>query len=161
MRDNMLHTFREGLLPREFPLTACWATLLAGVVGEGRPLSTSSGIPPFSFSWELDGPAASLLGTGVMLLMEAFLKAGFLGGSAGFAIALVALFAFSFRAPLEELGVPFAGAFVKKLAIDRCVDCEPLEFCFFNVGVDFGVASVASLLFPIVTSRQQRRKSVN
>lgn len=124
-------------------------------MGEGRPLSTSSGMPPFSFSWELEGPIASLLGTGVMLFTEAFLKVGFFGGSAGFAMALAALLTFSFRAPLEELGVPFAGALVKKLAMDRCPDCGPLEFCFFNVGVDFGVASVASLLFPIVPSRQQ------
>jgi hypothetical protein len=118
-------------------------------------------MPPFSFSWELDGPIASLLGTGVLLLTVDFLKAGFFGGSAGFAMALAALPAFSFKAVLEELGVPFVGALVKKLAMDRWLDCGPLEFCFFNVGVDFGVASVASLVFTIIPSRQQRRKRDN
>jgi hypothetical protein len=76
-------------------------------------------MPPFSFSWELDGPIASLLGTGVMLLTVDFLNAGFFGGALGLGIALAALPALAFKPPLEELGVAFAGAFVKKFVIDR------------------------------------------
>jgi hypothetical protein len=117
-----LLTFREGLLPKPIalPLTTCW-TLLAGVKGDGSPVSsTSSGIPPLSFSCELEGPIASLLATGVMLLTAVFLKAGFLTGTWGLAMALTAFeVSLAFRTPLDEFGVPDAGAFEKKLAIDR------------------------------------------
>lgn len=76
-------------------------------------------MPPFSFSWELDGPGASLLGTGVMLLTVGFLKAGFFGGAVGLAVELFALPALVFKAPVEELGVLPAGVLVKKFMIDR------------------------------------------
>ena len=88
-------------------MTTCFRTCLAGVVGDGRPLSTTScGIPPFSFSCELEGPGASLLGTGVMFLMALFLKAGFLTGRAGFAMELLfADVSFDFRIPLAAVEV--------------------------------------------------------
>jgi hypothetical protein len=132
-------------------LTAC--TLLADVAGDGKPLSfTSSGIPPFSFSCELEGPIASLLGTGVMFLTEVFLKAGFLTGTLGFAIALIPLGSeLVVQVPLEELGVPLAGAFEKKLRIDPFFD-PALDVCFFKVdgGARAGVASAVSLVLPMM-----------
>lgn len=60
----------------------------------------------------------------------------------------------AFKPPLDEFGVLFAGAFEKKLAIDRCFDCEPpaLEFCFFKEGEGLaGVAAMFSLPGAIVT----------
>jgi hypothetical protein len=144
---------REGLLPKaKAPLTTC-CTLLAGVDGDGRPVSsTSSGIPPFSFSCELEGPIASLLGTGVRFLTAVFLKAGFLTGTAGFAIALTAFdVSLALRTPLVELGVVLEGAFEKKLWMDRWPDCGPeLELCFFREGGAFaGVAVDSSLTLAI------------
>jgi hypothetical protein len=131
-------------------LTTCWI-LLAGIDGDGRPVfSTSSGIPPFSFSCELDGPMASLLGTGVTILTAVFLNAGFLTGTAGFAMALAAFeVSLAFRTPFDELDVVFEGAFEKKLWIDRCPDWDPaLEFCFFREGGGFaGVTDDSSLTF--------------
>lgn len=126
---------------------------LAGVDGDGRPVSsTSSGIPPFSFSWELEGPIASLLGTGVKFLTALFLKAGFFTATVGFTMALTAFeVSLAFKIPLDVLGVPFEGAFEKKLCIDRCPDCGPeLELCFFSEGGGFaGVALDSSLTFAI------------
>jgi hypothetical protein len=150
-----LHTLREGLLPKAMlALTTCW-TFLAGVDGDGRPVfTTSSGIPPFSFSWELDGPIASLLGTGVKFFTAVFLKAGFLTGTVGFAMALTAFeVSLAFKIPLEELGVVFEGAFEKKPRIDRCPDCGPaLELCFFREGEGFaGVAVDSSLVFAMMS----------
>lgn len=54
-----------------------------------------------------------------MFLTAGFLKAGFFGGLLGFTIEFAALPALVFKAPVAELGVLLAGAFVKKLAIDR------------------------------------------
>jgi hypothetical protein len=60
----------------------------------------------------------------------------------------------AFRTPLDECGVPGAGAFEKKLAIDRCPDCDPaLEVCFFTGGGLAGVAFTASFGFPMLISR--------
>jgi hypothetical protein len=149
-----LHTLRDGLLPKaKVPLTTCW-TFLAGVDGDGRLVSsTSSGIPPFSFSCELEGPTASLLGTGVRFWTAVFLKAGFLTGTAGFAMALTAFeVSLAFRIPLVELGVAFDGAFEKKLWIDRWPDCGPeLELCFLRGGGLAGVAFSSALTFAIMT----------
>jgi hypothetical protein len=117
------------------PLISCGTPLLAGVSGDCRPVSsTSSGIPPFSFSWELEGPAASLLGTGVVLLTTDFLKAGFFNAMGGLAMAFTPLACeLDFKMPLEGVGVP-SGAFLeKKLRIDPFFD-PALEFCFFNDG---------------------------
>jgi hypothetical protein len=102
-------------------------------VGDGRPVSsTSSGIPPFSFSCELAGPKASLLGTGVMVLTAVFLKAGFLMGTAGLGRALTPLASdWDFQTLVGGLGVPF-GAFEKKLRIDPFFEDAALEACFFN-----------------------------
>jgi hypothetical protein len=136
------------------PLTTC-STFLADVDGDGRPVfSTSSGIPPFSFSCELEGPIASLLGTGVKFLATVFLKAGFLTGTTGFAMALTAFeVSLTFRTPLDELGVVFEGAFEKKPRMDRCPDCGPeLELCFFREGEGFaGVAVDSSLIFAMMS----------
>lgn len=91
----------------------------------GRPGLTSSGIPPFSFSWELGGPIASLLGTGVALLMAGFLNAGFFTAEVdfGFVMALAELpVPLTFNPAFDGVGVgvPFAGEdFVKKLFIVR------------------------------------------
>ena len=88
-----------------------------------------------------------------MLLTVVFLKAGFLTGPVGFAIALFAEASLAFKIPLAEVGVPFAGALVKKLAIVRCPEDSPaLEFCFFNAGVRAGVASPLSFFFPILVA---------
>jgi len=135
MKDHLTRTFRDGLLPKAVTLllSSCATTLLAGVVGDGRPVSTSSGTPPFSFSWELEGPIASLLGTGVMLLDAVFLKAGFFRGTLGFAIILTPLGSeLEFQTPVDAFGVPL-GAFEKKLRIDPFLDPE-VEVCFFNDG---------------------------
>lgn len=148
-----LHTFREGLLPNAIPLPLTACTLLAGVAGDGKLVSsTSSGMPPFSFSCELDGPIASLLGTGVMFLTVVFLKEGFLTTTVGFAIALTPLGSpLAVQVPLDELGVPLAGAFEKKLRIDPFFD-PALEFCFFNDegGARAGVASEVSFFLAMV-----------
>ena len=111
-------TFREGLLTiiKVLPLTTWGVRLLAGVEGDGSPVSTSSGTPPFAFSCELSGPGASLLGAGVMLFETVFLKAGFLGGRVGFGIELAVSLAFNTPAEvLVDFDVPFEGALVKKL----------------------------------------------
>jgi hypothetical protein len=146
-------TFREGLLPNAIPLPLTACTILAGVAGDGKPLSsTSSGIPPFSFSCELDGPIASLLGTGVMFLTAVFLKAGFLTGTLGFAIALRPLGSdLVVQVPPDELGVPLVGAFEKKLRIDPFLE-PALDVCFFNVdgGARAGVASVDSFFLTMM-----------
>ena len=83
-----------------------------------------------------------------------FLKAGFLTGTLGLAMALTAVeVPLAFRTPLDEFGVPGAGALEKKLAIDRCPDCDPaLEVCFFKGGGLAGVAFTASFGFPILMS---------
>jgi hypothetical protein len=94
-------------------------------VGDTSDSRSSSGIPPFSFSWELDGPAASLLAVGVAFLIEGFLKAGFLTEATVFAFGM-ALAAFpvplAFSAPVGVgLEVPLTGEdLVKKLWMDRC-----------------------------------------
>jgi hypothetical protein len=83
-----------------------------------------------------------------MFLMAVFLNAGFLTGTAGFAMALTALeVSLAFRIPLVVHGEVFEGAFEKKLWIDRCPDCGPeLELCFFREGGGFaGVAFDSSL----------------
>src|SRR4051794_38944786 len=95
------------------PLTSCVTILLAGVDGDGRPVSSTSGIPPFRFSWELEGSIASLLGTGVKLLAMFFLNAGFLTGTADLGKALTPLASdWGFQTPVDAVGVPF-GAFEK------------------------------------------------
>jgi hypothetical protein len=90
-----------------------------------------------------------------MLLTAVFLKAGFLTGMLGLAMALTAFeVSLAFRIPFDEFGVPGAGAFEKKLAIDRCPDCDPaLEVCFFKGGGLAGVAFTASFGFPILINR--------
>ena len=101
-------------------------------------------MPPLSFSWELDGPIASLLGTGVALLMLGFLNAGVLTGTVGFAITLLLEeVPLVLRIPFDELGVLAEGVFlVKKLAIDCCRVADPvLELSFFREGG--GLAGVA------------------
>jgi len=79
---SSLLTFLEGLLPttRVFEIAG---RSFAGVLGVGNSApSTTSTIAVYSFSCELDGRAASLLGTGVEFLkvLLDFLKAGFLIG---------------------------------------------------------------------------------
>ena len=112
-------TFREGLLPKAIalPLTTSCTAFLAGVEGDGSPVSsTSSGIPPFAFSCELSGPGASLVGIGVIVLETVFLKAGFFGRVPSFAIELTV--PFTVKTPLDEFdefGVPLEGALLKKL----------------------------------------------
>ena len=146
-------TFREGLLPNAIPLLLTACTLLAGAAGDGKPLCfTSSGIPPFSFSCELEGPIASLLGTGVMFLTDVFLNAGFLTGTLGFAMALTPLGSeLVVQVPPEELGVPLVGALEKKLRIDPFFD-PALDVCFFKLdgGARAGVASAVSLVLPMI-----------
>jgi hypothetical protein len=133
-------------------LTAC--IFLAGVAGDGNPvLSTSAGIPPFSFSCELEGPIASLLGTGVMFFTAVFLNAGFFTGTVGFAIALTPLGSeLVIQVPPDELGVPLAGAFEKKLRIEPFLD-PALDVSFFKVnGVPrAGVASADSFFLAMMT----------
>ena len=96
--------------------------------------------------------------------MADFLKEGFLTGTAGFTMALAAFeVSLAFKIPLDELGVPFAGAFEKKLCMVRCPDCGPeLELCFFNEGGGLaGVASPSSLTFAILTAGSNTRVSNN
>jgi hypothetical protein len=102
----------------------------------------------------------SLLGTGVMFLTAFFLKAGFLTGTLGFAIALRPLGSeLVVRFPADELGVPLAGAFEKKLRIDPFFE-PALDVCFFRVdgGARAGVASEDSfsLLMMAVDCRLDR-----
>jgi hypothetical protein len=91
----------------------------------------------------------------VMLLTAVFLKAGCLTGTLGLAMALTAFeVSLAFRIPFDELGVPGAGAFEKKLAIDRCPGCDPaLEVCFFKGRGLAGVAFTASFGFPILINQ--------
>lgn len=153
-------TLREGLLPstRALSLAACW-TLLAGVEGDGKAVSsTSSGIPPFSFSCELDGPMASLLGTGVMLLTTDFRNAGFFTGGVGFVMALAAFeVSLAFKPPLEGVGVGvlLAAFLPKKLWIVRCPDDggPALEFCFCKDGGARAGVAEPSFAFPIFAGR--------
>jgi len=144
------NTFREGLLPNAIPLPLTTYAFLAGVSGDSRQLfSTFSGIPLFSFSWELEGPMASLLATGVMLLTMVFLNVGFLTGVLGFGIALTPLGSPRLvQPPAGELGVPLAGAFEKKLRIDAFFD-PTLEFCFFNVAGGAGVLAASGGSFAL------------
>ena len=128
-------------------------------MGDGNPVSsTSSGIPPFSFSCELDGPIASLLGTGVMLLTADLRNAGFLTGSAGFTMALTAFEgSLAFKTPVDGVGVGvgvgvlLAAFLPKKLWIVRCPEEGPaLEFCFCkDAGARAGVAD-PSFALPIL-----------
>jgi hypothetical protein len=114
---------RDGLLPNSsvfFSVASCFTTFLTGDTSDSI---SSSGIPPFSFSWELDGPAASLLATGVALLIDGFLNAGFLteGTDLDFGMALAAFpVPLGFNAPVDVgYGVPLIGEdFVKKLWMD-------------------------------------------
>jgi hypothetical protein len=88
-----------------------------------------------------------------MFLTAVFLKAGFLTGTAGFAMALTAFeVSLAFRMPLVEFGVVFEGALEKKLCMERCPDCGPeLEPCFFREGGGFaGVAFDSSLTFAMM-----------
>jgi hypothetical protein len=128
--------------------------LLACVTGDSRAeSSTSLGIPPFSFSCELGGPAASLLGTGVKFLMVDFLNTGFvIIGTNGFEALTLLDVSLASETPLDEVGVPLPARFVKKLAMLRCPFCEPaLEACFFNEGGGRdGVAVEESFGFPIL-----------
>lgn len=137
---------REGLLPATELLN--YTTPLAFAFLEHKYNPPTSVTAPFSspFSCELDGPIASLLGTGVAFLILGFWKAGVLTGTVGFAITL--LFdevLLVLRIPLDAvLGVPSTGVFlVKKLLIDRCTGpVEPvLEFSFLRDGG--GLAGVA------------------
>ena len=89
-----------------------------------------------------------------MFLTVVFLKAGFLTGTVGFAMALRPFkVSLAFKTPFDEPGVPLAGAFEKKLWMDRCPDCGPeLELCFFSEDGGFaGVAFASSLAFAIFT----------
>ena len=92
-------------------------------------------MPPFSFSCELGGPIASLLGTGVMFRTADFLNAGFFTEAGVFAIAFTPFGSeLAFHAPVEELGVPLGvplGALEKKLRMEAFF--EELEL-FFNDG---------------------------
>ena len=144
-------TLREGLLPRAWPLTTCATTLLVGDVGDGKPVSsTSLRMPPFSFSCELDGPIASLLGAGVTLWVVAFLNAGFLTDTFGLAMVLTPLASpLAVQTPVAEFGVPL-GALEKKLRIDPFL-VDPLEVCFFSdegAGVPSDVSFLAMLVGP-------------
>ena len=146
----MQRTFREGLLLNATPLPLTTCSFLAGVAGDGKPFSvTSCGIPLFSFSCELDGPAASLLATGVMLLTTTFLNAGFLTGTLGFGIALTPLGSpLAVQVPADD-GVALAGVFEKKLRMDPFLD-PALEFCFFNVDGGPGVPSEESFFLAMI-----------
>lgn len=143
------HALRDGLLPKAVPWTTC-RTLLAGVVGDGRLVfSTSSGIPPFSFSWELEGPIASLLGTGVTFPVVVFLKDGFLTEAAGLAIELTPFGSLlAFQTPEVELGVEL-GALEKKLRIEPFFVDPALEVCFLR-DEGAGVTSDPSFLAMMV-----------
>lgn len=102
-----------------------------------------------------------------MFLTAIFLKAGFLTGTAGLAMELMAFeVSLAFRTPLVELGVPFGvpfvGALVKKLAMVRCfVGPElELELCFFSDGGCFaGVATPSSLTLAILTDARSIQAS--
>jgi hypothetical protein len=144
-REQKSSTLREGLLSIALSLTTC-TTLLAGVVGDGSPVSsTSCGIPPFSFSCELEGPIASLLGTGVTLPVVVFLNDGFLTETFGLAKELTPLGSLlAFQLPPVEFGVPL-GALEKKLRIDPFLVDPALEACFFREG-GTGVPSIPSFL---------------
>lgn len=114
-------------------------------MGDGRQsLSTSFGIPPFSFSCELEGPMASLLGTGVILLATPFLNAGFLTAIVGLGKQLTPLASdWGFQTPVDEFGVPLE-AFEKKFRIEPFFDAT-LDDCFFSDG-GTGVVSPFSCL---------------
>jgi hypothetical protein len=92
---------------------------------------------------------ASLLGTGVMLLAVAFLKAGFLTGTFDLSTPLASPLVF--RAPVEEPGVPL-GAFEKKLRIDAFFDDPTLETCFFE---DEGAGVPSDFSFFIVVAKDR------
>lgn len=149
----MQHAFLEGLLPTTKLFFAAAWTCLAGVFGVGSSAdSPPSAIEANSFSCELEGPAASLLGTGVELLkvLVDFLKAGFLIGCAGLGVVLEfaeALLGFSM--PLEEeVGVPSDDGFLKKEVSVRCLESDPtLEFAFLRDGGGrAGVESVRGIV---------------
>lgn len=112
---------------------------------DSRPAHpTSNGIPPFSFSCELEGPIASLLGTGVLFLVAAFLKAGFLTGAVDLGRAFTPLASDEgLQTPVDAFGVPF-GALEKKLRIEPFLDDAALEAWFFNDG---GAGVVAPFSF--------------
>jgi hypothetical protein len=102
-------------------------------------------MPPFSFSCELEGPIASLLGTGVTLLEVAFLNAGFLTETFGLAIELMPLASLlAVHTPDAELGVPL-GALEKKLKMDPFFVDPALEVCFLRDN-GAGVSSPLSFL---------------
>lgn len=141
-------TFREGLLPRDKLLgLAASLTLFAG----DDKATSSAGMPPFSFSCELEGFCISLLGIGVMLLTAVFLKAGFLMVEASFAmVLLIFVEPFVFKAPLDAVGVLFAEDLEKKPRIEAWfLFADALELCFLRVGG--ALAGVASPFFSILT----------
>jgi hypothetical protein len=76
-------------------------------------------MPPFTFSWELGGSIASLLGTGVGFLIRVFLKAGFLGGRLAFEELTFLDVPLAKETPLDDDGVPPSAFLPKKLWIVR------------------------------------------
>jgi hypothetical protein len=127
--------------------------LLAGVDGDGNPMSTSTFSSPFPSSCELEISGPSLLGTGVIFWAMVFFRPAF----------LIRPFGVDFWSPLLAatplaFGVPFVVAELVVLAAfeknPRIVDWflldEALELCFFKAGGGRAGVEVGWFVFAMI-----------
>lgn len=147
MSREAKRTLRVGLLESAaFAGAACLMTISAGVTGDGRPSSTTLSFlerVAFSFSCELAGSGASLLGTGVTLLGRACL---------GLAIELDLVVSWRHG---EDLSASFWAGLAAGVA--PALEKKPRMLCCFPVEAETGFLAVDGVLAGVRASIVRRR----
>lgn len=162
LKSEQQHTFRDGLLCKlAFAGTGCFFMILARVAaGDRRTRLATLAVLASLFSWELEGSMASLLGTGVMVVVRLDTSIEFdlvvvsfrHCGEASLLCAGADLVEGDGVAPLAE---PAAPDLEKK---PRMLCCLPVEGAFLTVdGVFAGVRAVVAAFSPILSHATNAR----